>query len=91
MTVCKACLAEIIWATDLITGKPRPLDPTPLEDDSGKIAAREIIPGGPHECYSISQPRPLREGFRTYTAHHATCPNWSRRQPAASRSQEGLF
>jgi hypothetical protein len=87
LSICLACHATIVWAKDLITNRPRPLDPEPHTDDSGHIAAR--TDGIRWECYSISQTRPLREGFQTFTGHHASCPNW--KKPDQPPQKETLF
>lgn len=85
MALCKACGAYMLWVK-LDSGKPIPVDPDPLPDDRGAVAAK-TLDSGVLVGYVRSQRRPLKAGYWTYTPHHSTCPNWKPRpaEPPATQ------
>ena len=67
---CRSCGAPMLWVTMHPSGKPNPLDPTPVE--WGNIEVRDGLQTT--SKYGRVVPQGEREG-KLYTSHFATCPN----------------
>ena len=90
MATCKACGAYMLWVK-IAPQKSMPVDPDPLDDDSGVVAAKKND-AGIYVGYVISKRRPVQPGYWTYTPHHATCPKVAQFRPAKpAPPAESLF
>jgi len=66
------------WITTA-SNKAMPVDPVPNTEGNVAVMAH---PDGKLTGYVLSKLNPLREGHTLHMPHHATCPNWNRKNPA---------
>lgn len=69
MAECRSCGAPIVWATSERSGKPMPLNATPLKVITGR-GEFVIIKGVARKA----TPDDARLARDHYTSHHSNCP-----------------
>lgn len=72
MSTCRSCNQPITWATNTKTGKPTPIDPTPV------LGGNVVLTGeDPYQAEVVGKAEGERRqalGMRLHVSHFLTCP-----------------
>jgi hypothetical protein len=79
-TTCRSCPAEVLWLTNQRTGRPAPIDATP-------VATGNVEVDDARRTYRVLGGKELERvratGWPLHTSHLATCParaEWKQRR-----------
>lgn len=88
MSACRSCKEEILWA-ETKTGKPIPLDATPVRYARGARGLFGLVIGSKGDPIALpvsDLPEEIHYEIAAWRSHFATCPHADSHRQSRSRS-----